>query len=121
MEKKYNGMLSVCCYSDKVQLPIMLEIDPDLNEWSIEDIDPNCIDEGCSEYYWENHFEFEPYIARIESIRSKDKNINFNDAVFEVFGHFHLRFEVEGQIEDIKLAVDIEKIIYDLLLEDCEI
>ena len=121
MEKKYKGMLSVYCYSEKGSLSIRFEIDPDLDEWSMEDIDPNCIDEGCSDYYWENHFEFEPYIARLELLLSEDKDMSFDDAMFEVFGHFHLEFMVSGINEDIKLDVNIEKIMRDLFLNDCMI
>ena len=121
MEKKYKGMLSVYCYSEKGPLSIRFEIDPDLDEWSIEDIDSNCIDEGCSDYYWENHFEFEPYIAQIESMLSEDKNISFNDAIFEILGHFYINFFVNGISEEIEFGVDIEKIMYDLFLSDCMI
>ena len=51
MEKKYIEMLSVYCYSEKAPLCIRFDIDPASGEWSMEDIDPNCIDEGCTDCY----------------------------------------------------------------------
>lgn len=118
MGNVHSGVISVRCYSDNEPLQVEFEIEPILSEWTINDIDLSCIDEGCSDYYWENHAEFEPAISKIATILLNNKNICFKEAVSEVFGQFHLQYEINGRIEELALNVDIEKIMLDLLLSD---
>ena len=108
--------ISVCCYSEKESAGIGFGSAVD----SIDNLFKNYEDfdiDTMQESFWENYFEFEDGIEKAKEIRSFNKQLTIRQALFEVFGHFHVVVQVNGEeIEpQITFADEIEEIVYSML------
>ena len=56
------------------------------------------INEGAADSFWENYEEFEPGIENAKKFVADGLFPSFRDALFEVFGHFQFRFEINGTV-----------------------
>lgn len=73
--------------------------------------------ETMQESFWENYHEFEEGIEKAKAIKKCNKQFTLRQALFEVFGHFHVFVQVnEEEIEpEITFADEIEEIMYSML------
>lgn len=77
--------------------------------------DTDWIFEGMGDSFWENHDEFEAGIQQAEVVMGENPGLTFRDALFAVFGHFSITYEVNGEEKDLAYAVDVDTAMYDLL------
>lgn len=81
-----------------------------------EMIDTLMQSEVFDESFWENHYVFEDGLERaIEMYLDADNNMTREDALCEVFGHFKVRFELNGDPIDIKDDYDVTDTMYQIL------
>lgn len=107
--------IHACCYSEKADVTIGFGI-----TFESENDDPSeagCawIFEGISDSFWENHEEFDEGIATARAIKNEDSSVSFRQALFSVFGHFDLEFEVNGEITKLNIVIDVDDFMYELL------
>ena len=106
------------CYSEKTDLYV--GFGAEISETSIRDgriEDTSWIDIGIGDSYWENYFEFEPKIAKAKQMAEMGRFKTFREALFDTFGHFNLRFEVNGVKTDLRYNYDVDGEMYEMLEE----
>lgn len=79
---------------------------PDNIDWIVE---------GISESFWENYDEFMPGIDRAKCLMEGNPEISYEQALFSVFGHFHIRFEVDGREKEIAYDINPDNEMLELL------
>ena len=103
------------CSSEKTDVSIGFGITIESPDGTIDFSNTDWIWEGISDSFWENHYEFEPGLDEAEARYSKDPDITFHDALFDVFGNFTLRYEVDGVDKDLAFSYDANEQMYALL------
>ncbi len=73
--------------------------------------------DGWDEAYSENSWIFEPGVMLAKKQCEKDDNISFRAALFELYGHFTLTYDVIGIDYTIDYEIDADELMY-YLLED---
>lgn len=76
---------------------------------------------GITECFWENFFEFEGGIAEARAAVESGKKSTLYEALHEVFGEFNAEYTVNGETVALEYGVDVEEIIYNLLVENSDI
>ena len=93
-----NIEIWACCYSEKEDVSVSCGFY--IN--SISSFDKlktkEMIYEELSESFWENHFEFEAGIEKAEKLLLSNADLTPYDAFFEVFGHFSVSYEKDGEM-----------------------
>ena len=107
--------ISACCYSEKEDVGIGFGIFFDSDEESIDTLNPEWIDVGMSESFWENHFEFEPGIEKAKQLVENNSNLTFRQALYTVFGDFSISYEVDGEEVRPNFKFDVNQAMYDML------
>ena len=93
------------CYSEKENVSISFGISVDASVSIDEFNDTEWIDEGMSDSFWENYYEFEPGIEKANALLDNNPSLTLKEALFNVFGHFSISYEMDGK--EIKLNFDI--------------
>lgn len=104
-----------CCYSEKSDASIGFGIGFDSEDGVIDFEETNWIFEGMGDSFWENHFEFESGIQQAEALMDTNPKLTLRDALFAVFGHFEISYEVNGEETELPYNIDIDAAMYDLL------
>ncbi len=68
------------------------------------------------ESFWENYSDFEPGIEKAKQLIELNPSLSFRQALFEVFGHFSVSYEVDGVEKDLGYNIDADEVMYSLLL-----
>ena len=79
--------------------------------------DSTWVYEGISEYFWENHWEFEEEIDEAIQLTEINSSLSFKQALFNVFGSFSISFEIEEKPISPMFSIDINNLMYDLLTQ----
>ena len=74
-------------------------------------------DETSEESFWENYSDFEPGIDKAKQLVKLDTSLSFKQALYEVFGHFLVSYEVNGIEKDLGYNIDGDGIMYSLLVK----
>ena len=72
---------------------------------------------GIEESYWEKCYEFEPGIAETRQLVEKGTYPDFKTALYTVLCHFMLCFNIDGEEKELDCEIDLDTIMYTLLLE----
>ena len=104
-----------CCYSEKTGTSISFGTSVEAIDSSFDATDIEWIDVGMSESFWENRWEFEAGIEQATILQSEDKNLTFRQALFNVFGHFELAYQIDGEEVDLNIDFDADSLMYALL------
>ncbi len=100
------------CYSELT--PVSLGFSMEYND-SISELGTEWIYESVEESFWENSYEFEPYIKIAKNLVETDKTISYEDALKRVFGRFSISFYVNENPVQVYSDVDVNEQIYALL------
>jgi len=76
---------------------------------------------GIAECFWENFFEFEEGTAVAKAALASGEKSTLRDALYEAFGAFNVEYTVNGEATDLEYDVDVEEIIYNLLIDNSDI
>lgn len=80
--------------------------------------DPEWILDGTlGEAFWELYEEFEPGVEKARQLVQSSPDLTLKQALFEVFGHFVIWYEVDGVEKDLGYDLEADKLIYPLLEE----
>ena len=101
------------CYSEKVDVSLSFGIE---YNGSLDELGTDWIFEGISDSFWENYYEFEEYNNQAKEI-ANNKNIEYEEALEMVFGHFAISFVVDGKPVTWNSNLDINDQIFTLLSE----
>ena len=115
MEEKMELEILVCCYSRKADVLISFGATVGGANGAVDTSDSDWIYEGVSDSFWENHYEFEPGIAKAEAARMSDPSLTYHQALWAVFGSFSLTYEVNGEKIVLDFEGDIDELMYSLL------
>lgn len=107
----------ICLSSEKesVSLSWGISYDPEENpdgpgtDW--------LFDGTSGESFWENYSDFEPGIEKAKQLNELDPSLSFRQALFEVFGHFTVSYEVNGDETELDYDIDGDDVMYSLLVE----
>ena len=102
--------VSVSCFSEKTGISLGFGYSLDENYDEDEQLSI-----GIGESFWENYFEFESGIDRAKKMIDDGLFTEYREALFDVFGHFQLAFEVDGVEEERSYGIDPDEIIYSML------
>ena len=80
--------------------------------------DTDWIWSGITECFWENLFEFEEGIAAAKAALASGEKSTLRDALYEIFGKFNVEYTVNGETTDFEYGVNVEEIIYNLLIDN---
>lgn len=83
--------------------------------------DTDWIQSGITECFWENFFGFEEGIDAAKAALASGEKATLRDALYEVFGEFDVEYTVNGEATDLEYGVDVEEIIYNLLIDNSDI
>lgn len=104
----------VSSYSEKEDASISVGASLEADENELE-IDVYVMQEA----FWENYFEFEPGIEKVKLLLESDSNITLRQAIVDVFGHFYISIEIDGDEIEIKDNWDEElEVCMYLMLEE---
>lgn len=68
--------------------------------------------------FWENHRDFGPGIDRAKRLVFNNPSMTLEQALFEVFGHFTIFYEVNGVEQKLDYDIDADEIMYSMLKAD---
>lgn len=108
--------LAAECFSNKQDNSLGFEFTAEADNLNEYLTDAWWIDVGIRDSFWELYFEFEPGAEKAKQLFAEGKCSDFKSALTEVFGHFELRYKVNGKEEDLSFEIDPDEIMYDLLL-----
>lgn len=113
--------ISVSCYStyQNARLGCGVRYKNDGQPINLDDTD--WIWSGLAECFWENYYEFEEGIAEARAAVDSGKKSTLYEALHEVFGAFNAEYTVNGETVALEYGVDVEEIIYNLLIENSDI
>lgn len=109
--------LSCCSTRQNVSLGCGVSYEKEGLPINLDDTD--WIWSGLTECFWENFFEFEEGIAAANDVLVSGEKSTLHDALHEVFGKFDVEYTVNGEATNLEYGVDVEEIIYNLLMESC--
>lgn len=109
--------ISASCYSEKEDASVGFGISFDPEEKTLISLDLDWIDIGMSESFWENYQEFEPGVEKADNLRKTNPTLSWEEAMFQVFGHFSIVFTIGGRDLDLNLKLNIDESMYYLLKE----
>ena len=104
-----------CCYSEKSDTSISFGTSVETVDGSFDATDTEWIYVGMSESFWENHWEFEAGIEQATILQREDKALTSRQALFNVFGHFELAYQIDGEEVDLNIDFDADSLMYALL------
>lgn len=107
--------ITAYCYSEKEDVSIGFGVSFNIAEESIETIGTDWIDEGISDSFWENHYEFELGIEKAKQLMSVESNLTFRQALYSVFGDFLITFQVNGEEKQLNFEFDLNDVMYCML------
>jgi hypothetical protein len=82
--------------------------------------DQEWIIDGIGDSFWENYEEFELGVKQAIALMSKDQTISRQNALFSIFGHFSICYEVDSKTADLHYNIDTDEIMYSMLEQLCE-
>lgn len=82
----------------------------------LENISVSRMTEGLYDSFCENYFEFADGLNDARLIYEDDPHTSLREALFSVFGHFKLSFELNGEPYDPDPGFDVDRVVYELLL-----
>ena len=102
----------VSSYSEKEDASISVGASIDADEDELE-VDVLVMQES----FWENYFVFEPGIEKVKTLLKNDSGITLRQAIIDVFGHFYVSIEIDGdEIEIIdNWDEELEECMYSML------
>jgi hypothetical protein len=105
----------VSCHSEKTDASIWCGVYVESNNGIVNLTDTDMIYLGLAESFWENYREFEDGVAQANVFQENNPTLTYQQALFEVFGHFTLSFKVDNN--EIKLDIDsnADELMYSLL------
>lgn len=109
-------MLDVVCYSEKEEISLGFGFcisETDKENKCISD--PGEIAIGISESYYELWEEFEPGVEKARKLIREKRFSNVKDALLEVFGHFMLRFSIDGVEEEFDYDFDVDECMIEVI------
>ena len=107
--------VDVYCRSDKTGDWIGCGVYGESVDGNIDISDINYIYEGLGESFWELCGEFHEGLAQADALQEKDASLTHQQALYAVFGHFTLSFQVDGKPIDLNVDIDIDEFMYSLL------
>jgi len=107
--------ISASCCSEKTDASIGFGVGFESVTGEIDLEDTDWIFEGMGDSFWENHDEFEAGIQQAETLMEVKPDLTFRDALFAVFGHFTITYEVNGEEKALAYIIDVDAAMYDLL------
>ncbi len=111
-------MLDVVCYSEKEDVSLGFGFGISENEKENKRIDePGDIAIGISDSYYELYCEFEPGINKAKELIKEGRCSSVDEALREVFGHFELRFSINGVDEEFEYDFDVDECVFDVIKE----
>ena len=119
MEEIEEIVVDVECRSDKTGDWVGCGIYVEPIDGNIEISDINSIYEGLEESFWELCGEFHEGLAQADALQEKDASLTRQQALYTVFGHFTLSFQVDGKPIDLNVDIDIDEFMYSLLRNVC--
>lgn len=117
MESEEYIEISLSCNSSRQDAGVGCGISYENHGQPIDLNDTDWIWCGISECFWENFFEFEDGIAEAKAAIAVGKETSIEEALHKAFGEFFVEFWVNGEKTDLNYGIDIEDIIYNLLIE----
>ena len=108
--------INAVCFSEKAEgsLGFGFSIsETDYNNARISDAEELYI--GISDSYWENWSEFEPGVLEAKKMVDEGLYSKAKEALFEVFGHFELYFEIDEVEKHFDYEFDTDELMYTLL------
>lgn len=112
--------ITVSCRGELQNVNLGCGISYSNNEMPINLDDTDWIWSGITECFWENYHEFEEGIAAAKVAVSTGEKEKLHEALFEIFGEFSVEYYVNGEKVDLAYRIDVEEMIYDLLVENCD-
>lgn len=113
--------IALSCYSTHQDVSLGCGVSYENDGEQIDLDDTDWIWSGLTECFWENFYEFEEGIAAAKAALSSGEKSTLCDALYEVFGAFNVKYTVNGELTDLKYGVDVEEIIYNLLIDNSNI
>ena len=110
-----NVEVGVCCHSKKEGVSISCTFNIASLDSCNESETIEMIYFGLSEAFWENHFEFASGIEKAKQFLASTPGLTSKLALFEVFGHFDITYETDGEKIDLGLNINADPFIYELL------
>ena len=77
--------------------------------------DPTWVYEGLSQWFWENHWEFEEAIDIAMQFVESESGLSLKQALFRELGLFTISYEIEGNDVIPFFDIDINETMYNLL------
>ena len=107
--------ITACCYSKKADVSVSFGTSVETVDGSFDTTDTEWIYVGMSELFWENHWEFESGIEQASILQNENNALTFRQALFNVFGHFELAYQIDGEEVDLNIDLDADSLMYALL------
>lgn len=108
------------CYSQRQNVSLGCGISYKNDGDPIDLADTEWIWVGISECYWENYFEFEDGLTEAKLLVNTGAKSTIFNALYEVFGKFIVEYTVNGEKTALEYSVDVEGIIYNLLIDNSD-
>lgn len=108
--------ISAYCYSEKEDVGIGFGVHLDAKE-SLDELGTDWIDEGISDSFWENAFEFDSGIEKAQKLNDENPNLTYRQALYSIFGDFTITYKIDEKEVALKLDIDANQAMYDLLME----
>ncbi len=83
---------------------------------SINNLDTTDLDDWLEESFWENFYEFEPFIEKAKNLVESDKTITYEDALKRFFGRFILSFSENEKPVTVHTDLDANARLYSIML-----
>ncbi len=83
---------------------------------SINNLDITELDDSLEEAFWENFYEFEPFIKKAKNLVESDKTITYEAALKRVFGRFILSFSENEEPVTVHTDFDVNAQLYSIML-----
>ena len=114
-DKEYLD-ISITCYSEKVDASIGFGFSIEATENVLgEQFELDIL--LMQEAFWENYYEYEPGVEMARSMMKDNPSLTYKQALREVFGHFKIAYQVDGQEMDgnLEFDADIEECMYSMI------
>lgn len=121
MESEEHIELELSCWSSRQDVALGCGVSYENDDQLIDHDDVDWILCGITECFWENYFEFAEGIAAAKAALAAGEMLTLREALYKVFGVFNVEYKVNGESTDFEYGVDVEEIIYDLLIENSDI
>ncbi len=119
MDEDKMVMLDVVCFSEKENVSLIFgfeiaKIEADNRRLS----DTNDLAIGICDSYWELWEEFYPGIGKAKKLFDEGRFATARESLFNVFGHFGLKFSIDDVELDFDCEFDADECMYELLEQE---